>query len=116
MCVCGFIYGVRFARVTNLSPSNFPTDHSKAVPLLSSLFVHRWLHTSVCGACFFFFFFFFFFVIIVSLSLLLAPREKAFFCLFVLRFYDPVNPMGSCRARSVYLTTRLLGRLSPLSG
>ena len=36
--------------------------------------------------------------------------------LFVLRFYDPVNPMGSCRARSVYLTTRLLDRLSPLSG
>ena len=35
--------------------------------------------------------------------------------LFVLRFYGPVNPMGSCRARSVYLT-RLLGRLSPLSG
>ena len=39
-----------------------------------------------------------------------------FVCLFVLRFYGPVNPMGSCRARSVYLTTRLLGRLSPLSG
>ena len=37
-------------------------------------------------------------------------------CLFVLRFYGPVNPMGSCRARSVYLATRLLGRLSPLSG
>ena len=37
-------------------------------------------------------------------------------CLFVLRFYGPVNPMGSCRARSVYLTTRLLGRLSPPSG
>ena len=36
--------------------------------------------------------------------------------LFVLRFYGPVNPVGSCRARSVYLTTRLLGRLSPLSG
>ena len=36
--------------------------------------------------------------------------------LFVLRFYGPVNPIGSCRARSVYLTTRLLGRLSPLSG
>ena len=36
-------------------------------------------------------------------------------CLFVLRFYGPVNPMGSCRARSVYLTTRLLGRLSLLS-
>ena len=38
------------------------------------------------------------------------------FGLFVLRFYGPVNPMGSCRARSVYQTTRLLGRLSPLSG
>ena len=37
-------------------------------------------------------------------------------CLFVLRFYGPVNPMGSCQARSVYLTTRLLGRLSPLRG
>ena len=36
--------------------------------------------------------------------------------LFVLRFYGPVNPMGSCRARSVYLSTRLLGRVSPLSG
>ena len=35
---------------------------------------------------------------------------------FVLRFYGPDHPMGSCRARSVYLTTRLLGRLSPLSG
>ena len=36
--------------------------------------------------------------------------------LFVLRFYSPVNPMESCRAQSVYLATRLLGRLSPLSG
>ena len=36
--------------------------------------------------------------------------------LFVLGFYGPVNPMGSCRVRSVYLTTLLLGRLSPLSG
>ena len=36
--------------------------------------------------------------------------------LFVLRFYGPVNPMGSSRAWSVYLTTCLLGRLSPLSG
>ena len=43
-------------------------------------------------------------------------RGDLFVCLFVLRFYGPVNPMESCRARSVYLTTRLLGRLSPLSG
>ena len=34
--------------------------------------------------------------------------------LFVLRFYGPVNPMGSCRVRSVYLTTHLLGRLNKL--
>ena len=29
------------------------------------------------------------------------------YCLFVfvLMFYSPVNPMGSCRAQSVYLTT-----------
>ena len=36
-------------------------------------------------------------------------------CLFVLRLYCPVNPTGSCRARSVYLTTLLLGRLTPLN-
>ena len=38
------------------------------------------------------------------------------FCLFVLRFYGPVKPMGLCRARSVYLTTHLLGRLGLLRG
>ena len=43
------------------------------------------------------------------------PCQQPFY-LFVLRFYGPVNPVGSCRARSVYLTTRLLGRPSPLSG
>ena len=42
-------------------------------------------------------------------------------CLFsgnfvCVEFYGPVNPMGSCQVRSVYLTTRLLGRFSPLSG
>ena len=41
---------------------------------------------------------------------------RLIYCLFVLRFYGPVNPMGSCRARSVYQTTGLLGRLSPLRG
>ena len=39
--------------------------------------------------------------------------KKTGFCLFVLRFYGPGNPMGSCRAQSVYLITHLLGRLSP---
>ena len=38
------------------------------------------------------------------------------FCLFVFRFYGPVNSMGFCRAKSASLTTLLLGRLSPLSG
>ena len=32
-----------------------------------------------------------------------------------LRFYGPVNPLGSCRARSVYLTTLFLDSHSPLS-
>ena len=36
-----------------------------------------------------------------------ASLVSLFVCLFVLRFYGPVNPMGSCRARSVYLTTHL---------
>ena len=35
--------------------------------------------------------------------------------LFVLRFYGPVHPMGSCRAWSVYLTTLSLSRLRPSS-
>ena len=37
--------------------------------------------------------------------------SNATYELFVLRFYGPVNPMGSCRARSVYLATLLLNRL-----
>ena len=32
-----------------------------------------------------------------------------------LRFYGQVNPLGSCRAQSVYLTTVFLNRLSSLS-
>ena len=48
-------------------------------------------------------------------TILVLKFEIVHFTLFVLRLYGPVNPMGSCRARSVYLTTRLLGRLSPLS-
>ena len=52
---------------------------------------------------------------ILCISVLRVASEPRV-CLFVLRFYGPVNPMWSCRARSVYLTTRLLGNLSPLSG
>ena len=46
-------------------------------------------------------------------SLKINEQICLFVCVEVLR---PVNPMGSCRMWSVYLTTRLLGRLSPLSG
>ena len=51
-------------------------------------------------------------------SLVISPEGKVLKVRYVvvLRFYGPVNPMGSCRARSVYLATRLLGRLNPLSG
>ena len=45
----------------------------------------------------------------------LVDLPSLMICLFVLRFYSPVNPMGSCRAWLVYLTTRLLGKLSPPS-
>ena len=47
-----------------------------------------------------------------------TPTKIYSYCsfVFVLRFYGPVNPMGSCWAWSVYQTTCLLGRLSPLSG
>ena len=50
----------------------------------------------------------------ISLHISIVNHTKQMI-LFVLRFYGPVNPMGSCRVRSVYLTC-LLGRLSPLSG
>ena len=53
---------------------------------------------------------------VVSFEQLGFASYCLFVCLFVLMFYGPVNPMESCRTRSVYLTTRLLGRLSPLSG
>ena len=36
-------------------------------------------------------------------------------CLYVLRIYGPVNPIGSCQAQSVYVTTLLLGKLSPVT-
>ena len=36
---------------------------------------------------------------------------------FVLKFYCPVNPLGSCHAWSVYLTTLITGQAySPPSG
>ena len=40
----------------------------------------------------------------INLHERMLPTPKG--CLFVLRFYGPVNPMRSCRAQSVYLTTR----------
>ena len=45
---------------------------------------------------------------VIKLFFMLSSAE------FVLRFYGPVNQLGSCRARSVYLTSLLLGRFSPL--
>ena len=34
---------------------------------------------------------------------------------FVLRFYSPVTPIGSCKVWSVYLTKLFLGMLSPIT-
>ena len=64
---------------------------------------------------------------VVKLSIYLNRRVFVMCCcpahilisasLFVcVEFNGQVNPMGSCRARSVNLTTRVLGRLSSLSG
>ena len=53
------------------------------------------------------------FCLIISIPLQLNMH---FAYLFVLKFYGPVNPTGSCRAQSVYIITRLLGRRSRLSG
>ena len=52
----------------------------------------------------------------MSCLLFLTAVQYSLLDLFVLRFYGPVNPMGSCQVWSVYLITHLLGRLSPLSG
>ena len=71
---------------------------------------------------------FFFFVIkvkgqnqrdlVVSVWCTIFTRGTAslnlFVCSVVLRFYGPVNRMGSCRVKTVYLTTLLLDRLNPL--
>ena len=58
--------------------------------------------------------------VVVQVIIIDQSNQTIRFCtksrvLFVLTFYGPVNPMGSCRARSVYLTTRLLGRLNQSS-
>ena len=54
-------------------------------------------------------------LISASINVSLDPHISSAHASFVLRFYGPVNQVGSCRARLVYLITRLLSRLSPLS-
>ena len=51
-----------------------------------------------------------------SITFILSEALLNEYCMFVLRFYCPVNPLGSWQAWSVYLTTLLLDRLSPLRG
>ena len=51
-------------------------------------------------------------IAIESLAITVFMIIFLFVCVEVLR---PSQPNGSCQAPSVYLTTRLLGRLSPLS-
>ena len=52
-------------------------------------------------------------IVTLTSSLVVKMLTVLVICVEVLR---PSQPSGSCRGRSVYLTTRLLGRLSPLSG
>ena len=67
------------------------------------------------GIFFFFFFFYFLFTIMHTKFFVCFFLLFFLFC-FVLRFYGPVNPMGSCLAWSVYLNTLLLDRFIPLIG
>ena len=47
----------------------------------------------------------------------LMVKDTNFNCCFVcIEVFGPVNSMGSCRMRSLYLTTLLPGGLSPLRG
>ena len=77
-----------------------------------SLFSEKNKHNiSKCCLLIFFFFFYVYFAIVllamVTLCYKILPTMLSFNkvtdnnCLFVLKFYGPVNPMGSCRARSV---------------
>ena len=50
-------------------------------------------------------------IVVVKLNKNLTARNF----LFVLRFYSSSNQIGPCQAQSDYLTTLLLGRLSPLT-
>ena len=99
--------------------SSFPTDHSKEVSM-SQFFVrllfHLWgllchyvfliSYSSITSGRLW--------CVNVALTILTTLLSPLYLrkCLFVLRFYGPNNPMGSCRARSIYLTTRLLCRQS----
>ena len=97
------VWSVFSDRMCLLQPPGY-SKRDEWEPLLYWVDVHAdlslcWSHKSDCR-------------VFLVLAHILLPT----YCLFVLRFYGPVNPMGPCRARSVYLTTRLLDRLSPLSG
>ena len=55
--------------------------------------------------------------VVVAVAVVVAVVVEVMVIVFVcVAVLWPSQPNGSCRARSVYLTTRLLGRLSPLSG
>ena len=60
-------------------------------------------------------FFFFFYFLFTIMHIKFFVCFFLLFC-FVLRFYGPVNPMGSYLAWSVYLNTLLLDRFIPLIG
>ena len=80
------LYEEKLVHATSPQPHIFFADHPKGVPLLQFLFVNLSVTAS-------------------ALSCLGIVFFLTFACLFVVRFYGPINPMGSCRVQSVYLTT-----------
>ena len=99
--LCTYVKGIKLITHTK-RPSNPQLFTMKLISCLLSMFDHN---NQICAIKFTF--------TIFSLRVLdrqagsefslglLHPVGNDFACLFVLRFYDPVNPMGSCQAWSV---------------
>ena len=93
----------RVASFTHCHPTITPSDITPS-----------WIHLFFPNNIYLFIYLFIIVIIVFiisSISIVIIIIIICDYILFVLRFYGPVNPMWS-----VYLTTRLVGRLSPLSG
>ena len=102
-CFGLFLYDaayVNFIRERSPALQEKTTLHQFSIFFLDSILYRKWtktIYVKLTGS------------MLVSLFACLSyyyPKywDRCAFVLFVLRFYDPVNPVGTCRPRSVYLT------------